>query len=755
MKKLNEFIQEDHLKGINIRFHESLNYLMEGVQIINHEWRYLYVNDSIEEQGIYKRSELIGRTMMEKFPGIEETEFFNILLKSTKEQIQQKIDIKFTFPDHSTGWYEMCVQPIPEGLLILSLDKTAHILMEQKLNSNVEFNHKVLASLSAQILVIEEDGMVLTVNKPLDDFLIEFGFLNKNDTSLGRNYFKLLHAVLSSNPLLADSFENGVHMVFKNQLSVFEIECPVHINEATRWFSLCVVPLEIDSDKVVISHQDITSRKVISENLKISEIKYRRLFESAQDGILILDAETGKIVDVNPFLQHLLGYTFNHFIGKELWEIGLFKDATASKESFLELQNKLYIRYEDLPLQTKEGNKINVEFVSNVYFVNDEKVIQCNIRDISNRILIEESLSKFQSNLKAVIENTDADIYSLDKNLNYTTSNKNHQNTIKNEFDLEVNYGDNVFEFLTKSEPDLIQFWIDTYSKALNGEIVKFEKHIKKGSKDQYTSYSIFPIWENNKTVGVSCFVLDITNKKEQEINKNKVTNDLMQRNKDLEQFTFIVSHNLRAPVANIIGLTSLLKDEYSLNEDKLKIINGLDLSITRLDEVIGDLNNILQLRVQIDEPKKYIDLKNLILDIQVSISNTIANIEVDIQTNFNSCTEIKSIKSYLYSIFYNLISNSIKYRKQEKKLIIQISSSISKNHIELIYQDNGIGIDLFKNGNQVFGLYKRFHLNQAEGKGVGLYMVKTQVEALGGSISIESEINKGTEFKIQFPLPV
>ena len=119
--------------------------------------------------------------------------------------------------------------------------------------------------------------------------------------------------------------------------------------------------------------------------LEVSELRYRRLFETAQDGILILDANTGKIIDVNPFLLDLLDYPFESIIGRQLWEIGLFEDIAANQAAFEKLQTDEYIRYENHPLRTKAGKQIQVEFVSNVYFVGSAKVIQCNIRDISVR----------------------------------------------------------------------------------------------------------------------------------------------------------------------------------------------------------------------------------------------------------------------------------------------------------------------------------------------------------------------------------
>ena len=123
-----------------------------------------------------------------------------------------------------------------------------------------------------------------------------------------------------------------------------------------------------------------------------SETSYRRIFETAQDGILILEADTGRIVDVNPFMVKMLVYARADILGKELWEIGRVEDVAAAKGAFLELQDKGYIRYEDLPLKTATGQRIDVECVSTVYLVDDTKMIQCNIREITRRKQAEDAL---------------------------------------------------------------------------------------------------------------------------------------------------------------------------------------------------------------------------------------------------------------------------------------------------------------------------------------------------------------------------
>ena len=143
---------------------------------------------------------------------------------------------------------------------------------------------------------------------------------------------------------------------------------------------------------ILLAIEDVTDRKQTEAALRDSEIRYRRLFEAAKDGILILDALELKIIDSNPFMTHLLGYSHDEFLGMELWEIGLFADKEASQSAYRELQKKGFIRYDHLPLETRTGQKVEVEFVSNIYAENRRQVVQCNIRDISKRRGLERQM---------------------------------------------------------------------------------------------------------------------------------------------------------------------------------------------------------------------------------------------------------------------------------------------------------------------------------------------------------------------------
>jgi len=164
-----------------------------------------------------------------------------------------------------------------------------------------------------------------------------------------------------------------------------------------------------------LSESDIAERKRIREALKVSEIRYRRVFETAKDGILILDADTGRITDANPFLQELLGYSRAELLGKMLWEIGPFRDIKASRGAFRRLQRKEYIRYDNLPLETKGRERRYVEFVSNVYQENGTRVIQCNIRDITPRHNVEQTLANASKELERRVEERTAELVAANR----------------------------------------------------------------------------------------------------------------------------------------------------------------------------------------------------------------------------------------------------------------------------------------------------------------------------------------------------
>ncbi len=370
--------------------------------------------------------------------------------------------------------------------------------------------------------------------------------------------------------------------------------------------------------------------------------------------------------------------------------------------------------------------------------------------DITDRKEAEESLVKSEANLRSVFENTDLGIVLLDVNCKVVSFNTLAKMAMMNHFGKKLKLGAAGVNYFPKNRRQDIKKAI---SRAYKGEIVSYETTYNSpdGTSEWYEVRWLRVIDGSIENSGIMLTFKNITEKKNQEKQNNKITADLVQRNRDLEQFAYIVSHNLRAPVANILGLLNLNAINPD-DEEGIDTLNALKTSVNNLDRVIADLNQILQVNSQINQKWELVSLSELVEEIKLSISQIVRQTRVRIKCNFSAVDEIVTLKSYMYSIFQNLIVNSIKYSKPDVDPVININSDTDGKTISIVFADNGKGIDLNKNGQSIFGLYKRFDKG-VEGKGMGLFMVKTQVESLRGTIRVQSEVNKGTRFTISLPL--
>ena len=225
---------------------------------------------------------------------------------------------------------------------------------------------------------------------------------------------------------------------------------------------------------------------------------------------------------------------------------------------------------------------------------------------------------------------------------------------------------------------------------------------------------------------------------------------ELVSQNAQLEQYAFITAHNLKAPVARLRGLVNIFQLTNQPENPNNEIIDRIKEASLDMDEVISDINKILKIKNFNQQDREVIEVDTLINKIEARLKEKIEENQVEIKKEIKF-KKIKSIDTYLESILYNLIYNGIKYNRSDADSFVNIHTYNKGSRLHIDISDNGIGIDLEKYGNKIFGLYQRFH-DHVNGKGIGLYLVKTQVEALNGKISIESEIDKGTTFKISFP---
>ena len=261
-----------------------------------------------------------------------------------------------------------------------------------------ELNETIWASAHEPLLVLDANLKVVSANSA---FYLTYGL--KPEETQGHHIYELNGQQWDFSKL-RELLEEIIPK--KTSVSGFEVyhDSP-SLGHKVMEINAQWLPTEPEKTRLILlSVLDVTEKKLVEKRLLESELRYRRLFETSQDGILLLDANTGKITDVNPYLEQMLGYSHKEFLGKSLWEIGPFKDIEASQRIFHELQTKGFVRYENLPLETRNGDQISVEFVSNVYSIRDNKVIQCNIRDITVRKQSEEALTKVRSDLEVKVE---------------------------------------------------------------------------------------------------------------------------------------------------------------------------------------------------------------------------------------------------------------------------------------------------------------------------------------------------------------
>ncbi len=503
--------------------------------------------------------------------------------------------------------------------------------------------------------------------------------------------------------------------------------------------------------------QDITDRKQLEKAVEQNAEQIRILSKAiAQSTVTTVITDTkGNIVFVNPKFTELSGYTFEEAKGRNP---RILNSGHTSKEEYKQMW--------DLLTSGKSWHGIFKNKKKDGGFYWESTVISPVKNDagvITNYIAVKEDITEIRKNIEALkrsearleasqktakVGSWEVDLATMD-----VICSKELCNIYEVDFDHSAKHEHhNFIEYTHPADKTMLEEVFAASMQSKNNGIVENRIITPSGNIKHIESRWKIVLDEYQNPIKAEGTSQDITEKKLTSLEKEKIVADIIIRNQELEQFSYIVSHNLRAPVSNILGLSGLIKDNLVSADEQEEVLNGITNSVEKLDGVIRDLNSVLQVKNQLSEQNVEVQFDTILTDVKDSIGNLIHENKIDIIADFSEVTSIFSIKSYLNSIFYNLISNSIKYRQQDIPPVINIKSYKTDHTVELTFSDNGIGIDLHKKKDEIFGMYKRFH-NHIEGKGIGLFMVKAQVEAIGGKIFIESEINKGTTFRIAFPL--
>jgi PAS domain S-box-containing protein len=503
-----------------------------------------------------------------------------------------------------------------------------------------------------------------------------------------------------------------------------------------------------------IELESLRESQRIEESLRESETRYRRLFEAARDGILILNASTLKITDVNPFMTELLGYSRAEFLGKELWEIGFFSDKEASQTTFRALQETGYIRYADLPLQTKEGKPWEVEFVSNVYEQDTHQVIQCNIRDITERKLTEEARDR----LAAIVESSDDAIFSKTFEGMVTSWNAG----------AERMYGYTAAEaigrhisFITppESADELASILVNLQR---GGRIEHLETvRVRKDGTIIHVSVSISPIIGiEGRLIGASAIARDITERKRAEAamrakieELSAMTQQFWQASKlaTMGELAASIAHELNNPLATISLRTESLLGQFPDGDPKRRALKIIGQEVERMGNLVGNLLNFSRRNHQ---QISTIDVYKEIESTLNFIEHYLRSRQINIVREFaDDLPTLHADRQQLRQVFLNLLTNASDAMTEGGTLTLRVSAGHTEHGagaIVIEFADTGAGIkpeDLSK-------VWEPFYTTKGEGKGTGLGLAicRRIVEEHKGMINIESEVGQGTTVRITLP---
>ncbi|MFA9191608.1 PAS domain-containing sensor histidine kinase [Flavobacterium sp. FZUC8N2.13] len=281
-----------------------------------------------------------------------------------------------------------------------------------------------------------------------------------------------------------------------------------------------------------------------------------------------------------------------------------------------------------------------------------------------------------------------------------------------------------------------------------NKPLLNFEnRYLTKTGQIVWLSWTSMPVEEEKLVYAIA---KNITHKKRIEEERNILLANLTKNNKDLKHLTYTTSHDLKSPVNNLLSVFDLIDTSKINDEETLEFINILKITTENLRETLKKSVDELSKKEELTTSIEVLNLNEILNEVLLSIHSLIVNSKIEITIDFSAVSEINFNKEYLKSIFLNLITNSIKYSKPDTFPSVSITSQKENEKRQLIYSDNGLGFDMEKVKDKIFGLHQKFH-NHIDSNGIGLYLIYNHITNLGGRIEVESKINEGAKFTITF----
>lgn len=521
--------------------------------------------------------------------------------------------------------------------------------------------------------------------------------------------------------------------------------------DGSPYFTLMSLkPFSIDNKNYILSTVEDIDKRIKTESALIeSEKSYKELFDNSSELIFIQDSE-GNYVDVNKAVLVQFGFSKEEILGKphNFFSARFINDKEEGEKKLKEAWDGKLQQFTWWG-QRKNASIFPMEVVlrKGKYFGQDVTITTG--RDVSERIESDLKLRESEERLDLALIGANLGVWDWDIESDEVIINDRWANMLGYE--------------VKEVAPQLAKRETIVHPKDRKQRREMLQSHLE--GKNPYYSceYRIRTkggewkwILDKGKVVAYDAHGkptrmtgthLDIDERKNAEKELIKLTDNLRRSNYGLQQFAYITSHNLKSPVSNLKSIFELI-DKSKLEGGNKELFKHAEKSIIHLNETLDDLMKIISFSDRSNVKYEKVLFDEILQMIMASIQNQINEAGAKIMANFEKAESIFYSKSYLHSILLNLIINAIKYRSAERPCEVRLETMQKNGNVQLVITDNGLGIDLKAHGSKLFGLYTRFH-DHIAGKGIGLYMVKTQVESLGGKIEVKSKPGEGTTFTL------
>lgn len=482
---------------------------------------------------------------------------------------------------------------------------------------------------------------------------------------------------------------------------------------------------------------DITARHRMEKALLASETRYRRLFEAARDAILILDAQTGRIDEANKCSIELLGYPPGELLGKRLWETGAFRDASAARRAFSELQARGYIRCENMPLAAKDGRLIEAEVVSSVYEVDRKKVAQCNIRDITERGRMESALRASESQYRSMIDAMDDAIAVVDPDLQYVRTNRAFKM-----MHLPAGCGAGVTGRRMAADSEVLPAGFAAICRKVfaDGKTIVKEDICRHGDREDILEVRVIPLSSGGLVHRVVVMLRDITQRRQ------------IERFKD--EFSAIAAHELRNPISAIsASIQAVLDRQYGeITRQQREFLRIALRGTDRLEKLLKNILAVCRLEAGVPASRERADIVGLAREVVAAFKAKAELRNIKLLEVFSPARiELFLEKEGMTEVFTNLVNNALKFTEKGHIEVVVLDRG---DRVECSVCDTGVGIPE-KDLHLVFDKFKQFKVPvdiEEKGSGLGLYIVKEIIERHKGTITVSSICGKGTRFTFVLP---